>query len=60
MGDHLRYPQAAFYLGISTKTLRRLVKANRVRAHRVSAGIVTFSKRDLDRYLEKVATVHTV
>lgn len=47
----LTYPEAAARLGVSQKTLRRLVASGGITAVRPSAGSVRFDPADLDAYI---------
>jgi excisionase family DNA binding protein len=59
MSEQLRYPEAAAYLGISPKTLRRLVRQRKIRCFRLSERVVQFSKADLIAYREKTSNIQT-
>jgi excisionase family DNA binding protein len=45
---------AADYLGVSERTIRRLV-ASRAIGHRRLAGLIRFTQGDLDRYVENIS-----
>lgn len=51
----LTYPEAARYLGMSERSLQRLVAAGTVRHVRPTATRVRFRTADLDAYLDTVA-----
>jgi excisionase family DNA binding protein len=44
--------EASRYLGISTRTLRRAVRARRITVYRTSAGL-RFKRSDLDDYMTR-------
>jgi excisionase family DNA binding protein len=47
---------AAHYLGVSTRTIRRLV-ASRAISHRRVGGLVRFTQDDLQNYVERSLVV---
>jgi excisionase family DNA binding protein len=49
--SYLKTPAACEYLNISTATIRRWVKDNRLRARRTPTGEYRFKKADLDAVL---------
>lgn len=55
MATLLSYREAADRLGLSTRSLQRLVDAGRVMAYRLgpNGGRVRFAPEDLDRYVER-------
>lgn len=52
-GGLWNYEQAADYLGISVKTLRRWTAERKIETIRMSHTVVRFRKQDLDSYISK-------
>lgn len=53
MSALLTYDQAAEYLAISTKTLRRWVAERRIPVIKISRIVIRFRREDLDRFISK-------
>jgi excisionase family DNA binding protein len=51
--------QAARYLGLSQRSVRRLVAARAI-GHRRPLGLIRFTQRDLDQYIEGVSVAPKV
>jgi len=49
----MTYDQAAEYLAVSTKTLRRWVAERKIPVIIISRKLVRFRKEDLDRFISK-------
>lgn len=47
----LNYPEAAEYLGLSVRQLKRVVASRRVRHYKLGGHHVSFDVSDLDAYL---------
>lgn len=61
--DLMDYQEAADYLTIHKRTLRRYVELGLIPVQRVGPGVIRFRRADLDRYLaaqrRKRPKVHT-
>jgi excisionase family DNA binding protein len=47
-------PQAARYLGVSERTVRRLVASRAIGHRRVAGSLIRFTQSDLDLYVESI------
>ena len=50
--DWLDIDQAAEYLGVSVRTMRRYLAGGKLQAHRLTGRLLRFRREELDAYLE--------
>lgn len=57
---YYRSNEAAEYLGVNEKTIRKWARENRIQYSRPGGKILLFDKRDLDAFVEKHRSGHGV
>lgn len=53
MGPYLRPAEAAEYLRVSERTIKRLVGERRLPSYSLAGNLTLLKKQDLDEYVEK-------